>query len=847
VPAPLVELTARYKGIRRRGRAGDFIFANEDGTFRVLADCEVINGETTGKEIGVWIGGVTSEELGKAAARVEDSGEPAEPADDSTSLGAILSHRLIPFCHYRFYGTHKEYRGEPQFSARSFTLAEQHDRGAVVRYLEAAGAGYGLGAASASTLFDKFGPAAVTVLRTDPETAHAALKAAGRCHVSLANMKVIASILERSARTEDTRIAIDGIIRGMGFPRDLPKELIRRYGAKAADVLKTDPFRLLVDNFYGCGFAKVDNLYQKLGLPLDDLKRQMFCGVNAIHKDRSGSTWFPVQFLEKAIEAKVGGAEVQPGKAVRLGIRDGYLSEVFTSTPGGAPLVHVAGEQPGGRIQWIAERRRDSAELLIAEKLAQLALATPHWPRVEECKGISDHQAAALEKATRGAVCSLIGGPGTGKSHTTAAYIKACIAKFGSENIAVAAPTNKAAVRLTNALRANDIDLTAVSEHRLLGVDSVQGSVWTFRHNERKPLRYKVIFLDESSMRAPNMLCSIIRACPAGTHIMFVGDTMQLPPIEPGAPFRDMLGSGVLPFGELTEPQRNAGDIVFACDDIRRGVEFRQSARLDWKSSPPANFKFVRADSPDAQVARLVEVLQMMGAEGFDPVWDCQVMVALNKQGKVSRLPLNELLQRELNPNGSGPKGAVYLTGDKVVCEQNGMYKLAEKPESDDDEETTFIAKGEFGRVIESEPSKVVVEFEGRGEAGTVIVPVFNARAAAREDEENAASVEETDGEETEGSGDSGKLSIAYAATVHKCQGAETRIALPIVDESLGTRGTREWFFTAISRGKVLTLPIGKIEVARGFCRRSALDGRKTFLRERIIAAVNGRKLEELL
>jgi exodeoxyribonuclease V alpha subunit len=343
------------------------------------------------------------------------------------------------------------------------------------------------------------------------------------------------------------------------------------------------------------------------------------------------------------------------------------------------------------------------------------------------------------------------------------------------------------------------------------------------------------------------MLCSIIRACPAGTHIMFVGDTMQLPPIEPGAPFRDMLGSGVLPFGELTEPQRNAGDIVFACDDIRRGVEFRQSARLDWKSSPPANFKFVRADSPDAQVARLVEVLQMMGAEGFDPVWDCQVMVALNKQGKVSRLPLNELLQRELNPNGSGPKGAVYLTGDKVVCEQNGMYKLAEKPESDDDEETTFIAKGEFGRVIESEPSKVVVEFEGRGEAGTVIVPVFNARAAAREDEENAASVEETDGEETEGSGDSGKLSIAYAATVHKCQGAETRIALPIVDESLGTRGTREWFFTAISRGKVLTLPIGKIEVARGFCRRSALDGRKTFLRERIIAAVNGRKLEELL
>jgi exodeoxyribonuclease V alpha subunit len=333
---------------------------------------------------------------------------------------------------------------------------------------------------------------------------------------------------------------------------------------------------------------------------------------------------------------------------------------------------------------------------------------------------------------------------------------------------------------------------------------------------------------------------------------MFVGDTMQLPPIEPGAAFRDMLGSGVLPLGELVEPQRNAGDIVFACDDIRRGVEFRQSARLDWKSSPPANFKFVRAEEPNAQVERLVEVLQMMGSEGFDPVWDCQVMVALNKQGKVSRLPLNEMLQRELNPNGSGPKGAVYLTGDKVVCEQNGMYRSAAVEFDKDGKEiirNEFIAKGEFGRVIESEPSKVVVEFEGRGEAGTVIVPAFNAKVAAREDEENAASVEESeDGPEVEGDGGT-RLSLAYACTTHKMQGSECKIGLPMIDESMAARGicTKEHFFTAISRGKVLTLPIGKIEVARGFCRRSALDGRKTFLRERIITAINNRKLEELL
>ncbi len=838
----LIELEAQYLGERAGCR-----WPEPDGlAFTIIAEAKVDAPESFTSAVATSPIGFDDFTTNKHG-RITIKGKVDAPSDDADRHAFLL----IPQVRYRFYGRWQEYKNrrsnetEQQFHFRTFTLAEQHDRASVVRYLESAGAGYGFGAASAGVLFDKFGPAAVKVLRTDPETAFAALQAAGRSRTTLDKLKTVAALLERNAAIEDTRLELDSLLSGKGFPRDLPKDLIRAFGNQAAAVVKQDPFTLIVKKFYGCGFKKVDALYMSLGLPPDALKRQMFSAVHAIQKDRSGSAWFPIQFAEQAIKENVGGAAIDPGRALKLGVRAGYLSQVHTSSANGSPLPHGHAD---ARITWVADGRRQAAEILIAEKIAQLAMVSPQWPAINGVEGVTDHQAAALAAATRGTVCSFIGGPGTGKSFCTAAYIKTCIAAFGIENVAVAAPTNKAAVRLTSALRERDIDIAAVSEHRLLGVDSVQGSQWEFKHNEHRPLRYKVIFLDESSMRSSAMLASILRACSPGTHLMFVGDLMQLPPIEAGAPFRDMLASKVLPFGELTEPQRNAGDMVFACDDIRRGVQFRQSDAIDWKCSPPKNFKFVRAESPEQQIEKLLSVVRMAEAEGFDPVWECQVMVAVNRQGKVARLPLNELLQRELNSSGTGPKGAIYLTGDKVVCEQNGLYKFVTNiPDQANGQAVneTFIAKGEFGKVVMSEPNKVAVRFEGRDTP--VIVLVNNQKAVVKTDDENSTSIEETqEGGEEEASG---RLSLAYAATVHKMQGSEAKIGIPIVDDSTAARGicTKEWFFTAISRGKTLTLPIGKVETAHGFCKRSSLVGRKTFLRERIVQAVNKRKLERML
>jgi exodeoxyribonuclease V alpha subunit len=834
--APLTELTAALIDVKWRGEL------QPDGTQSVMLVVRPVGGvgadagdfsSLASTELTLWLT-VTPDEL--------DTPKPDAPA----------CLRLIRGCDYRFYGRYKDstYRGkaEKQFTATSYGPAEQHTRESVIRYLEANGAGLGFGARRAALLYDRFGSQAVKVARLQPEVVEAALSAE-KLAIPLDKLESLAARLQAHASVEDSLLELSGILRGKGFPRRLPTDLVRAKQAGAASWLKTVHFGLLQEGWPGCGFKKCDALHVSLGLPLDCLERQMFSAWHAIKVDRSGSTWFPETFVAHAIKSNIGGTDVRVEDAIQYGINGGWMTRVHTEHVNGA--IVSSADKTRARMSWIAHGKNATNEQIVAEKLAQLSSADVAWPSVDAVEGVTDHQREALRKATAGAVATLIGGPGTGKSFTTAAYIKRCVEAFGEDNVAVAAPTNKAAVRLTQALRAYNIPLAAVSEHRLLGVDSVNGSSWEFRHKESRPLPYKVLFLDESSMRSLSMMANILRACRYGTHILFIGDTMQLPPIESGAPFRDMLASKVLPFGELTEPRRNAGDVVFACDDIRRGVPFRQSEKLDWEAKPPRNFKFASAESEDQQIEKLLELLGKLKAKGFDPVWDCQVIVAVNKSSKVARIPLNERLQRELNAGGEGPKGARIRTGDKVVCEENGMYEVVAGNGGKGDGgklPPTFIAKGEFGRVVGSETAKVLVLFDGQERP--VVVPFWNVVAGkVADDAENATSVEESADGGDDGGSDGEKVSLAYACTSHKMQGAEVKVAIPMIDESRGARMicTKEHFFTSISRGKVLTIPVGKESVAQEFCRRSSLTGRKTFLAELIREKVVGRMVEGLV
>ncbi len=142
------------------------------------------------------------------------------------------------------------------------------------------------------------------------------------------------------------------------------------------------------------------------------------------------------------------------------------------------------------------------------------------------------------------------GGPGTGKTSIVFTLLR-CLVRAGvaPDRILLAAPTGRAAQRLTDAVRgglANLGDaagpdpnpdaplrqLSAGTLHHLLGFHPGLGS---FRHHIENPLAADVVIVDEVSMVGLVMMAQLLQATEPTTKLILLGDKDQLPSVEAGA------------------------------------------------------------------------------------------------------------------------------------------------------------------------------------------------------------------------------------------------------------------------------------------------------------------------
>lgn len=156
--------------------------------------------------------------------------------------------------------------------------------------------------------------------------------------------------------------------------------------------------------------------------------------------------------------------------------------------------------------------------------------------------------AAAVAVSSRTAVIS--GGPGTGKT-TTVARILAALVQSAADPLLIelAAPTGKAAARLTESLgeAIAQLDLTdaqrammpeqAKTLHRLLGA---QPDSRRLRHHQKNPLMSDVLIVDEASMVDLPMMAALIDALPENAMLILLGDKDQLASVEAGAVLGDI-------------------------------------------------------------------------------------------------------------------------------------------------------------------------------------------------------------------------------------------------------------------------------------------------------------------
>src|SRR5229473_3031886 len=500
-------------------------------------------------------------------------------------------------------------------------------------------------------------------------------KRARRITASWADQKVIREIM--------------AFLQGHGVGTSRAVRIFKTYGADAIPLVSANPYRLASD-IRGIGFKSADLIAERLGI-----------SRTAMIRARAGIAY---TLAEAMANGHCGLAEDE------LLVQAEKLLEIPSATLAEALQAELA---TGAVVADLIDGRRCiflaylwHAERLIAHRLQTLIHERPPWPVIDAERAIAwvekkfgvtlaASQRAAVALALANKLLVVTGGPGVGKTTLVNSILKILCAK--SVVVALCAPTGRAAKRL-----AESTGLGAKTIHRLLEADPRNGG---FKRGEANPLECELLVVDEVSMVDVPLMASLIRAVPAHSGLILVGDVDQLPSVGPGQVLADIIDSGVVPVARLTEVFRQAAQsrIVINAHRINRG----QMPGLDNSANEASDFYFVEAADSDDARRKILEIVRnrIPVRFGHDPIRDVQVLCPMNR-GRLGARTLNLDLQAALNGDESKPAiarfGWSYRVGDKVMQTANDYDK------------DVFNGDIGFVRDVDTDAQEVVVDFDGR-------------------------------------------------------------------------------------------------------------------------------------
>ncbi len=249
------------------------------------------------------------------------------------------------------------------------------------------------------------------------------------------------------------------------------------------------------------------------------------------------------------------------------------------------------GEKDDKKITlWFFDRQREAVECvskLIEDRLKttgetlednELKPAIAYVGQDGKEFNLFDEQQNAVRATVAHNLTVITGGPGTGKTTIVCSILRALLKKMDMKpaDVALAAPTGRAAQRMGEALRAqcemakaacsSDADkdfcevigkLEGTTVHSLLGG---YGPKWTY--NEENPLPHRLVIVDECSMVDLLLMRSLLAALRKDCRLVLLGDKNQLPSVEAGAVLGDLMeigsrgGKDDEAFVELNESRR---------------------------------------------------------------------------------------------------------------------------------------------------------------------------------------------------------------------------------------------------------------------------------------------------
>ncbi|MFJ2032842.1 ATP-dependent RecD-like DNA helicase [Streptosporangium sp. NPDC087985] len=596
----------------------------------------------------------------------------------------------------------------------------------------------GIGPRLAHAVVSHFGQETLTVIDTEPERLLEVV------NIGAARQ---AQIVQAWAEQKEVA-ALMVVLQGFGISPLLAAKIYQVYGDGSRDVLLSDPYRL-IGQVRGIAFHTADRIALRSGVPEHSPQRIRAAILDRLEvaAARDGHCFLPLPALVAAAASLVEQEEDLIRQAV-----DALAAErrvVAEASPADPDQTVVYAKEQHGR------------EVALAAHLARLCLARSTLPlrAFVEDEGLDEDQRAAVNLALTSTVSVLTGGPGCGKSHTLK-VIAATVRAMGG-TVTLTAPTGKAAKRLSELT-----GLPAMTVHRMLAQqpEPEEGALF-----QQSPAEADLVVVDEASMLDLQLATRLTAAIPAGSHLLLVGDSDQLPSIGPGNVLADLLRVEEIPRIRLSRVFRQAQDsgIVQAAHRIRAGELPALPGR--------GGFWFEELDDPDQVAERVVhlatEAIPRKQNIGADQV---QVLCPMRK-GAAGTAELGRRLQERLNParegaaeHWSGP--SVFRAGDRVMPIRNNYDK--------------GVFNGETATVTAVNPQDRLIEIRT----------------------DDGQSVEYTFGELDE-------LTHAYAISVHRSQGSEYPfVVAPIVAEAGGVMLRRRLLYTLVTRAKAWVVLVGRRE-----------------------------------
>lgn len=383
-------------------------------------------------------------------------------------------------------------------------------------------------------------------------------------------------------------------------------------------------------------------------------------------------------------------------------------------------------------------------------------------------------QKNAAEKVVKNRFSVITGGPGTGKTTTVTKIIAGILNEYPEEKIILAAPTGKAAARMTEALRgATEKIKSVIKDEVFTKMNSLEGltihrildkKFGKAEKNRQNPINAGLIIIDEASMVDIAMFSEVLDALSDETSLILLGDKDQLASVDVGNVLSDICtaaenglleqkieakltkshrfneDSGIGRLAHAVNGQKSAAEVIKICKD---------ESDLDF------TIKTVQAIPETAkQKYRFLSDMTLEPAEILDRLNDFKILCP-SKEDPLGVEALNKAIEKAIINKDNYD---FFYNGNPIMITKN-------------DYNNTRLVNGDCGVILkrDGETKAWFVQNGGIRSFNISELPAFET---------------------------------VYAMTIHKSQGSEYRSVHIVLPEREMPMLTKELLYTAITRAK---------------------------------------------